>query len=364
MARSVAWVGVMGPRRAGVALFVLILVAALLPVVSRAQTAEEERDRAYTLLSEAVANRDQVEEQLTVAMEDYLRVANELAIKAAAADRLAGRVDSTKAALSLSDQLAAEQAVAAYMEALVNPTGIVLRSGSLEQAMVLRPTLEFLTGNTVSQTIDLAITKRNLVDLQARLALEMAAVEELKNSAESAADNLAALFGAADAEVGRAIQVALAADIAYRAELDRIEAAQAEAAEQARQQERSSTTTTVTNSSTTSTPPPSIGTTPLKPAVEQWRSLIAAYFPADMVEPALRIIQCESLGDPDAYNPYSGASGLFQLLPGTWAVIAPKAGFSGVSVFDPEANTGAAAWLTAYYESLGRDPWTPWYCTP
>lgn len=81
-----------------------------------------------------------------------------------------------------------------------------------------------------------------------------------------------------------------------------------------------------------------------------------AYFPADMVEPALRIIQCESLGDPDAYNPYSGASGLFQFLPGTWAVIAPKAGFSGVSVFDPEANIGAAAWLTAYYESLGRDP--------
>ncbi len=59
-----------------------------------------------------------------------------------------------------------------------------------------------------------------------------------------------------------------------------------------------------------------------------------------MVEPALRVIQCESLGDPEAYNPYSGASGLFQFLPGTWAVIAPKAGFDGVSVFDPEANIG------------------------
>ena len=98
--------------------------------------------------------------------------------------------------------------------------------------------------------------------------------------------------------------------------------------------------------------------------MERWRGLVSAYFPSAWVEPALRIIQCESLGDPEAYNPYSGASGLFQFLPGTWAVIASKAGFGGASAFDPEANIGTAAWLAAYYQSLGRNPWTPWYCTP
>ena len=359
----------MGLRRAGVALFVLVLVAALLPLSGRAQTAEEERDRAYSLLSRAVANRDQVELELALAMEEYLRVANELAAKAASADRLAVRVESTRSELSIFGRLAEQQAVVAYMEALTSPSDVMLRSDSLEEALVLRPLLEILFGQTASQSRALEVTQRDLDNLQARLATEIIAVQGLQQEAKAAADNLAELFGDADARVGLAIQGAVAADLAYRAELDRIETAQAEAAEQARQQERSTTTVApaaVAGSSTTSTTlaPPSIGDRPLKPAVERWRSLVGAYFPATRVEAALRIIQCESLGDPEAYNPYSGASGLFQFLPGTYAVIAPKAGFDGVSVFDPEANIGSAAWLVAYYESLGRNPWTPWHCTP
>lgn len=360
----------MGLRRAGVALFVLVLVAALLPLSGRAQTAEEERDRAYSLLSRAVANRDQVERELALAMEEYLRVANELAAKAASADRLAARVEATRGELSIFGRLAEQQAVVAYMEALTNPSDVMLRSDSLEEALVLRPLLEILSGNTASQSRALEVTQRDLNNLQARLATEIIAVQLLQQEAKAAADNLAELFGDADARVGLAIQGAVAADLTYRAELDRVETAQAEAAEQARQQERSTTTTVapgpIASSSTTSTTlaPPSIGDRPLKPAVERWRSLAGAYFPATKVEAALRIIQCESLGEPEAYNPYSGASGLFQFLPGTYAVIAPKAGFDGVSVFDPEANIGSAAWLVAYYESLGRNPWTPWHCTP
>jgi hypothetical protein len=355
----------MGTRRAGVALVVLVLVAALLPLLTHAQTAEEERDRAYSLLSDAVANREEVERQLTLAMEDYLRVANELAIKSASADRLAGLVDSAQAELDAVAAVATEQAISAYMEALITPPGVVLGTGSIEQAMIIPPTLEFLTGESSQVATGLLISQRDLVDLQSRLSAEIVEVTELQSLTQETANNLAALFAAADAEVGEAIASALAADAAYRAEMDRIEAAQAEAAEAARQQERSTTTTTAPGSSSTSLPPPpSIGDAPLKPAVEQWRGLVAAYFPAELVEPALAIMQCESLGDPNAYNPYSGASGLFQFLPGTWAVMSPKAGFAGASPFDPEPNIATAAWLAAYYESLGRDPWTPWYCTP
>lgn len=355
----------MGLRRAGVALFVLVLVAALLPEITRAQTTEEERDRAFSLLSHAVANRDQVEAELALAMEEYLRIANELAVKASAADRLTGLVASTETALRSVGELASQQAVNAYIEALVHQSGIVLASRSLEQALVVRQALAMVAGDTAGRAIDLEVTERDLTDLQSRLAAEVDEVAALEVMARTAADNLSRLFAAADAEVGRAIEAAFAADLAYRAELDRVEAAQAEAAEQARQQQRSTTTTDGAGApSTTATTPPSIGDRPLKPAVERWRGLTAAYFPADLVEAALRIIQCESLGDPDAYNPYSGASGLFQFLPGTWAVIAPKAGFSGVSVFDPEANIGSAAWLAAYYQSLGRNPWTPWHCAP
>jgi soluble lytic murein transglycosylase-like protein len=96
--------------------------------------------------------------------------------------------------------------------------------------------------------------------------------------------------------------------------------------------------------------------------VEQWRPLVQQFFPSNRVEEALRIIDCESNGDPDAYNPYSGASGLFQFIPSTWASIAPKAGYGGHSAFEPEANVASAAWLTNRYEELGQYYWRAWSC--
>jgi soluble lytic murein transglycosylase-like protein len=96
--------------------------------------------------------------------------------------------------------------------------------------------------------------------------------------------------------------------------------------------------------------------------VERWRSLVSAYFPGSRVEEALAIIQCESLGDPEAYNPYSGASGLFQFLPATWASTSPQAGFAGASPFSAEANIGTAAWLADRYADMGRGYWSPWSC--
>jgi soluble lytic murein transglycosylase-like protein len=90
--------------------------------------------------------------------------------------------------------------------------------------------------------------------------------------------------------------------------------------------------------------------------------LVATYFPSSRVDEALAILQCESLGDPDAYNPYSGASGLYQFLPSTWASTSPKAGFSSASPFDPEANVGTAAWLANRYHELGQGYWAPWSC--
>ena len=52
--------------------------------------------------------------------------------------------------------------------------------------------------------------------------------------------------------------------------------------------------------------------------VEQWRPLVAAYFPAGEVDRALCIMQHESRGNPNAKNPRSSAAGLFQFLRGTW----------------------------------------------
>ncbi len=89
---------------------------------------------------------------------------------------------------------------------------------------------------------------------------------------------------------------------------------------------------------------------------EDWRPLVAAFFAPDDVERALDVMQCESFGNPDAKNPRSTASGLFQHLASMWPPRAAAAGFAGADVFEPVANVGTAAWLV--YEGGG---WSHWY---
>lgn len=141
------------------------------------------------------------------------------------------------------------------------------------------------------------------------------------------------------------------------------------------------TTTTTTTTTTTAPPPtttappttttePPTTTTTVPPVeggardVEEWRPLVEQFFAADLVEAALVVMQCESRGDPLAYNPVSGASGLFQFIPSTWAWAAPNAGFSGASAFEPDANVGTAAWLVQRSIDQGKQPWAHWSCRP
>lgn len=55
------------------------------------------------------------------------------------------------------------------------------------------------------------------------------------------------------------------------------------------------------------------------------------------------LIRAESRGNPYAVNPRSGASGLGQFLPSTWATT-PQ-GKAGLSVFDAAANRAAVNWM-------------------
>ncbi|MEA2022800.1 MAG: transglycosylase SLT domain-containing protein [Actinomycetota bacterium] len=98
--------------------------------------------------------------------------------------------------------------------------------------------------------------------------------------------------------------------------------------------------------------------------VEQWRPLVERYFPPELVDEALSIIDCESNGDPDARNPRSNASGLFQFVDRTWGHSSEQAGFRGASAFSPEANIAAAAWLVDYSLGVGDSAWAHWTCRP
>lgn len=361
-----------GGRRAAAASVLLVLLL-LAPFVAYAQTdldqAEGAKEQAEGLVSAALANRNEVEAELLATLESYQSLSFELSSVSAGLARLSDLIGITGTALVAARQSVDRQGVEAYMQALSMPGGVVWSSDSIEDAMVAQRTLAILAGEDEDEAAALAVTERDLLALDQEYQARFRNVESLASQVQAKATRLQELFTLADMDVALAIGVALAADAAYRSALDEVEQARAAAEELERQAERDTTTTVVVTASTGTTTPvsttaPGAISRTLKPAVEQWRPLVASYFSPGMVDQALSIIQCESLGDPNAYNPYSGASGLFQFIPGTWAVTSVKAGFAGFSVFDPEANVASAAWLTSYYQAAGRNPWTPWHCIP
>lgn len=92
---------------------------------------------------------------------------------------------------------------------------------------------------------------------------------------------------------------------------------------------------------------------------EAWRPLVATFFPSADVDRAVRVLACESNGDPNAVNRTSGAAGLFQHIPRFWAERSAGAGYGGSDIFDPVANVAVAAWL-AYDAPAGG--WHHWVC--
>lgn len=95
--------------------------------------------------------------------------------------------------------------------------------------------------------------------------------------------------------------------------------------------------------------------------VEEWRPLVAGFFPADMVETAMCIMRFESGGNPNAKNRSSTAAGLFQFLKSTWDNMVPRdvtgGSYSSGQVFVPEANVRSAAWLAI---NVGWSQWSPY----
>jgi regulator of protease activity HflC (stomatin/prohibitin superfamily) len=115
----------------------------------------------------------------------------------------------------------------------------------------------------------------------------------------------------------------------YQAQQDALAAAQAQAA-------------VIAARSNHPPPPPYIAKiindafSPLGPAAVQW---------------AINVAYCESRYHPNSVNTDSGASGLFQFMPGTWG----GTPWASQSPFDPVANAQAAAWLYSHY---GPRRWT------
>ncbi|HEU4321452.1 MAG TPA: transglycosylase SLT domain-containing protein [Acidimicrobiia bacterium] len=364
---------------------------------ARAQTteqAEQEADEAQHranaasgLVDEAVANREDIELQLADSISRMNELAAQLSIVGADLDRLASQVGYADVELAGIKADIEDQAVDAYMTVVSSPSVAVVNTGTVEKALVASSVVEDVVADGRLTVDELSAKRKSLEELKQTYLADQEEFQELQEQVDAEVENYTALYEQADAAVATAIREADAAEREYLAALSAVDIAKAKEDERQRQENRSPaepapTTppppgTTPTTSPSGTNPPPTNAPDPTTtstsggggggpwnhpPSVEQWRGLVSQYFPSNRVEEALAIIDCESNGDPNALNPYSGASGLFQFLPSTWASTAPNAGFGGASPFDAEANIGSAAWLANRYQQLGKYYWQAWSC--
>lgn len=351
---------------------------------SEEDDAEEARERANAasgLVDEAVANRDQIERQLADSITRLNELTAQLSAVGADIDRIAAQVGYADVELAGIQADIESQAVDAYITVLASPSVSVVNSGTVEKALVASSVVEDVVADGRLTVTELFAKRKDLLDLQETFLADQDEYARLQAEIDAEVARYTDLFEQADTDVAVAIREAEAADREYRAALSAVEVARAKEAERERQDNRprdEQTTTTPPSTSTpttsptnpTTTAPTSTSTTSggsggswdHPPQVEQWRGLVQQFFPSNRVEEALAIINCESNGDPNAMNPYSGAGGLFQFLPSTWTTTSPAAGYGGYSVFDPEANVASAAWLANHYQNLGYYYWQPWSC--
>jgi hypothetical protein len=166
------------------------------------------------------------------------------------------------------------------------------------------------------------------------------------------------------AEIER-LQVRLEAlEVELRARRERLEATAADLVEKLQQQEalreraeESTLDVASTGESPSSSPPPSPPAPALAPPREVVKALIRDRFAllgSKTTDTALCVAERESNFDPLAVNPSTGAAGVFQFIPSTWASLSELAGRGGASVFDARSNVAVAAWTVAHYG------WHPW----
>lgn len=299
-----------------------------------AEAAQRERDAAADANAAAGRHRNDVEARVAAAFE-RLWLANTNAAAAAAKhveliDQL-GNLERQAGALRRSIE---DRAVEAYMRSAFGSSLMLWQAESFEELALLTETAREAASTSGDEIVQLEETRSMLVQIRHEAESEAVRLERLNAEAAVVHEELEALFVEADAVAAATLANLAVTEAAYDQALTELEEAERRAAALA--------------------------------GVEHWRPLVETYFPEYLVEDALRVMKCESSGNPDAVNPTSGASGLFQFLDTTWAWVAPQVGMGGRSRFDPEANVASAAWLVDFTIRTAhpRGTWAHWTCQP
>jgi peptidoglycan hydrolase CwlO-like protein len=296
---------------------------------------------AQSAANSAAAAKDAIEADLLARQDQVQKTTAELDAAAANVVRLRGLIEDTELTVESLRNTAEERAVEAYMNGWSTDLGVLALNSQSTQLFILQDVIETQRGDDIAQMNELTIQRRVLDGFRADQENEQSRLQTLQDDLAAQVSDLQDRFMQADVELRAAYLKVDAADQRYKDALNSVSTAQ-KAYEDAQRKIR-------------------VGS-----GVQRWRPLVAKYFPSDLVEQALAVMQCESGGNPDAVNPYSGASGLFQFLKGTWAIASSRAGFGGFSRFDPEANIAAAAWLADYSIRTGHSggAWGHWSCRP
>lgn len=226
------------------------------------------------------------------------------------------------------------RAADAYMRNVGASSAPVFIADSLAEVGLVTEVAEVQVELDAASVAELEAARADLEALRSEHDATRMQMADVRAELDRQRDDLAGLFALAGEEVVRAFDTLEEADATYQLALERLE-------EEQRKRRWTG-------------------------SVEQWRELVAKYFPPQRVDEALRVMSCESRGNPDAKNPSSSATGLFQFLDGTWAWASVSAGWGGYSRLDPEANIAVAAWLVDYSIRTNHPggAWGHWVCQP
>ena len=296
---------------------------------ARGEVAEAEDDRAF------------VGDELSAAIERFSAINTELEQVSFEVARLTDRILEYEAEVRRLRVEVRDRAISAYMSGGGDGLDAFFEADSFHEVATGHELLRQASNRDMGELDRFAATKREMERLRVELEADQARVVELEAKADLAIAELDLLFDAADQELRSAeSRVAVAgnevdaAEADYRAAVRRFE-------EEVRRQAAIQ-------------------------GVQRWRALVQQYFAPARITEALKVMRCESSGNPKAYNPASGTMGLYQFKPATFRFASAFAGFGGASPYDPEANIAAAAFLVDYSIRTGHPggAWGHWSCKP
>ena len=170
-----------------------------------ADDAKEKADAATGLVDSAVAEREQIERELTESIARLNELSAQLSIVGAGLDRTAQQLGFADVELASIQAQIEVQAVDAYMTVLSSPTVSLVNSESVEKALVASSVVEDVVASGRANVDELIIKRRSLQQLHLVYLEEQDEYQTLQEEVDAEVEHLAGLYDQADRAVATAV---------------------------------------------------------------------------------------------------------------------------------------------------------------